>query len=446
MTNMKTTTLNHRIKNYVKPTLRVGNEDGSVVDVIDDLQSTNVDDDLYLPNSAIVEEMMVELNPKAEITNADTAFKLLSDSNEALRRLDIIQMANSYPVTGYHYSTYSTMVRVDPGLEGILPWLNFSRRRLNTSIEGAKLDIIKNAYKVFVAWLRSLVDRVVAIFKKKEEPGEAKTVEEAIDAIGVASMSDQTANWERVKEIVFTASPTLYEEIEHTRVRKHNPRSNNQTETSEVIVTEPPVKKIIRVVYEKQLWNMLTPRIRGRVMDPYELRASFNTLRYINTGLPNLLRGMHKLTSALSDLYTSNSDASTDKLFDDFEKPNRKCLNDLHDLNETAVFRDVQTPPEMKVFLEGAKMYISDYDRLRALDIGRNQKDLNNLLTRINKLMTTIDEAGDRNGIQSELKHLMDVCTKISYFYVELGKMAKDIKILRKALNTAQKVADATQS
>lgn len=180
---MNSKTLQRRLRGYTQSKMRAGNEDGSDVDMIDDLQSITDEDDhsidtsydtddvvdaMYLPNPAIVEEMAVVLNPEAEVTNADTALKLLSDSNEALRRLDIIRMNVNYPVSGYRTSAL-TVLKAEPALEGMLPNMSMTKRQLSYSIENVGKKVLVAAIAAIIAALSAVIFKAIARLRKSRQ-------------------------------------------------------------------------------------------------------------------------------------------------------------------------------------------------------------------------------------------------------------------------------------
>lgn len=207
---MNTNTLQRRMNRYVKPKIGAGNEDGTDVDMIDDLQSITDEDDhsidtsydtedvvdaMYLPNPAIVEEMAVVLNPEAEVTNADTALKLLSDSNEALRRLDILRMNVNYPVSGYRMSQ-STLLKAEPGLESMLGSNNLSKRKLNIAIEAVSGKLLAGMISVVIAAIGTIIFKAIARMRKRNNRTAPPTAEE----IEAAKVAQESANKEKIQK------------------------------------------------------------------------------------------------------------------------------------------------------------------------------------------------------------------------------------------------------
>lgn len=207
---MNARTLQRRMNRYVRPKIGAGNEDGTDVDMIDDLQSITDEDDhsidtsydtedvvdaMYLPNPAIVEEMRVEINPEAEVTNADTALKLLSDSNEALRRLDIIRMNVNYPVSGYRVNQ-PTLLKAEPGLESILGSNKLSRRKLNVAIEAVSGKLLAGMISVVIAAIGTIIFKAIARMRKRNNTATPPTAEE----IAAAKAAQESADKEKIQK------------------------------------------------------------------------------------------------------------------------------------------------------------------------------------------------------------------------------------------------------
>lgn len=209
---MNSKTLQRRLRGYTQSKIRAGNEDGSDVDMIDDLQSITDEDDhsidtsydtedvvdaMYLPNPAIVEEMAVVLNPEAEVTNADTALKLLSDSNEALRRLDIIRMNVNYPVSGYRMSQ-ATLLKAEPGLESVLGLgtTKLSKRKLNAAIEAVSGKLLAGMISVVIAAIGTIVFKAIARMRKRNNTVAPPTAEE----IAAAKAAQEAADKDKIQK------------------------------------------------------------------------------------------------------------------------------------------------------------------------------------------------------------------------------------------------------
>lgn len=209
---MNSKTLQRRLRGYTQSKMRAGNEDGTDVDMIDDLQSITDEDDhsidtsydtedvvdaMYLPNPAIVEEMAVVLNPEAEVTNADTALKLLSDSNEALRRLDIIRMNVNYPVSGYRMSQ-ATLLKAEPGLESVLGLgtTKLSKRKLNAAIEAVSGKLLAGMISVVIAAIGTIVFKAIARMRKRNNTVAPPTAEE----IAAAKAAQEAADKDKIQK------------------------------------------------------------------------------------------------------------------------------------------------------------------------------------------------------------------------------------------------------
>lgn len=240
---MNTRTLNRRLKGYVKPKLWAGNEDSAVVDIIDDLQSitdeddntidtshdtTDVVDSMYLPNPAIVTEMMTEINEAPEITNADTAVKLLSDSNEALRRLDIISMNVNYPVSGYR-SSQATILKAEPGLESTLGYKSFSRQKLNVAIEAISSKLLVGVITAVIAAIGTMVFKAIARMRKRNSAAKPPTAEE----IAASNAARNKADEEKIQR---------YFEVTWSQQHKHT-----QGTVADIKATEDRIDMIIKL-------------------------------------------------------------------------------------------------------------------------------------------------------------------------------------------------------
>lgn len=370
---MNTKNLNRRLKGYTKTSLRAGNEDSAVVDVIDDLQSITGDDDHsidtshdtsdvvdaeYAPNPAIITEMMTEINEEPEITNADTAFKLLSDSNEALRRLDIISMNVNYPVSGYRANN-ATILAAEPGLESLVPNVALSKRRLSRALESTKMELLKSTFKTFIKWLQDKINSGIAklrsLFKSKPsavQPVDIKTVADAMN-------SDETVKAPKTSTPQQGAIGYSKVEPKPERVRKTN--QTKVTVDNGVIemgteVEEVPLKVYTRSKYEIDIWRALGHWGRHMVTNTEKSLTMISVLNELSEGVGSFLSSTAKL---YMDVYSNEQE--TIKLVSNFKRDNNEfiiALSDYRAIQDEFIRRDTIEPPTMADFLSSAQLIL----------------------------------------------------------------------------------------
>ena len=396
---MNTKNLNRRLKGYTKTSLRAGNEDSAVVDVIDDLQSITDEDDHsidtshdtsdvvdaeYLPNPAIVTEMMTEINEAPEITNADTAFKLLSDSNEALRRLDIIHMNVNYPVSGYRANN-ATILLADPGLESLVPNASLSKRRLSRALEDTKVQLVKAAFQTFIKWLQERfnqgISRLRALFSKKDKtatPDDIKIISKAINDSEIVTPPSQGAYENTTKSIGYSEEePTLPKKSK----RGAGP-SSTQTESPTVElgqITDPvPMKVYVRSVYEQKVWLGLKHWSRILIENPEEAEKLVTNTVIISENISNFLGGVAKLY----DSFLEDDGANATSL-DNFERANVKLiktLNETYEITQKFIRDDSGEAPGLPEFLSRSQVILSMRDRFKPEGFINTQKQCQDTL------------------------------------------------------------------
>lgn len=201
---MKTRQLIHLMNSYTSSTLSTSIEDASLT------HEPVVEDEEYSPNSAIVEELIEEANPPAPITNYDTAVKLLSDSVEATRRLDIVRMNMNYPVSGYARISNATLLKADPGLECMVHDVNFSRRQLTQAIEAKQSALMKVALTVVVGLLAGVIHVVSVLLFRRVKHKRNGIDDITFKNIFKSAHSNDKLKWSLVEPHLKTQAPSKY--------------------------------------------------------------------------------------------------------------------------------------------------------------------------------------------------------------------------------------------
>ena len=377
---MNTKNLNRKLKGYTKTSLRAGNEDSAVVDVIDDLQSITGDDDHsidtshdtsdvvdaeYAPNPAIVTEMMTEINEAPEITNADTAFKLLSDSNEALRRLDIIHMNVNYPVSGYRANN-ATILAAEPGLESLVPNASLSKRRLSQALENTKVQIVKAAFNAFIKWLKEKVNNGIAklrsLFQSKPTPAtaaEIKTVAEAsnssemVKAPKESNVAPVNTGSTKTQQLALGYDKT---EPVQSRVRKTKPEKQLADDTAIELnsqLEEVPLRIFVRSTFDKRIWMQAGHWTRHMVSDTAKATEMLGLIKDLSTGVETFLNNS---TALYFGIKTKPEDVET--LVGRYMTSNDsyiKTLNAYLEIEGLFIRQDTPAPPVMTDFLANAQ-------------------------------------------------------------------------------------------
>ena len=201
---MKTRQLIHLMNSYTSSTLSTSIEDASLT------HEPVVEDEEYSPNSAIVEELIEEANPPAPITNYDTAVKLLSDSVEAARRLDIVRMNMNYPVSGHARISNATLLKADPGLECMVHDVNFSRRQLTQAIEAKQSALMKVALTVVVGLLAGVIHVVSVLLFRRVKHKRNGIDDITFKNIFKSAHSNDKLKWSLVEPDLKAQAPSKY--------------------------------------------------------------------------------------------------------------------------------------------------------------------------------------------------------------------------------------------
>ena len=155
-----------RMKTFSGSRLQQGIE--SLTPQITHSHDTELEDDLFQPNPVILDEFYDIIDEDEAIDTDDTAFNLLSDSTEALRRLEILQMNVNYPVSGYQMSR-STLSKLDTGIVSPVNHPRFNQKTLNAGIESMNKKLLAGILTVVVAALGAVFYKAVGRLMKKRE-------------------------------------------------------------------------------------------------------------------------------------------------------------------------------------------------------------------------------------------------------------------------------------
>ena len=477
---MNTKNLNRRLKGYTRTSLRAGTEDSAVVDVIDDLQSITDEDDHsidtshdtsdvidaeYLPNPAIVTEMMTDINEDAPITNADTAVKLLSDSNEALRRLDIIRMNVNYPVSGYR-TNGSTILKAEPGLESIMVNVPSNRRMLNLAIESTKMKIIKEAWKTFIAWIRKTVaDAMVWIRKKTKgkrvekpeddikdiarEVNSAEDVEIIVDGEKSAS---KTPKMDAEYGLVVVNQPTTSSNTTTQRRERRQRNTINQEPESTALEVEAPVSKpvpmkvYVQALYSEHSWDYLSEYVRTMIMFPDKANKLFDSLSAVSNDIGGFVDMSRNQLKEIVDKYDPDSDDITPSVKEKndadakpFVELSESVYSQSFDIASTRHTVDLSKPVAITEFLKQSGMLISKFKTVNLNKISEQESAMNKLMSDLAAFSdrVTQDEAFKRPVWQSnDIKKRIEKLTQI-FFVIKI--VLKSMTMLETAVGDLNK-------
>lgn len=156
---MNTHILNKKIQAYCGGVFTASTEDAELPPIL-------LDGDTY-PNTYILDEMREDIKPYDE---SDKLTTLLDSSLESLRRLDVVMMNVNYPVSGYrNHISNSTILKADPGLEGMLPNIPMTKRQLSYSIENVGKKVLVAAIAAIIAALSAVIFKAIARLRKSRQ-------------------------------------------------------------------------------------------------------------------------------------------------------------------------------------------------------------------------------------------------------------------------------------
>ena len=477
---MNARTLQRRMNRYVRPKIGTGNEDGTDVDMIDDLQSITGEDDhsidtsydtedvvdaMYLPNPAIVEEMRVEINPEAEVTNADTALKLLSDSNEALRRLDIIRMNVNYPVSGYRVNQ-PTLLKAEPGLESVLINVPGNRRMLNLAIESTKMKIVKEAWKTFIAWVRKTVADAMSWIRKKVKGKQIEKPEE--DIKDITREASSTEDVEIIIDGEPSASKTPKMDAEYglvvvgqsaktpnaTTQRRERRQRNTMNQESETVIqaSEPPVSKpvpmkvYVQALYSEHSWDYLSEYARTMIMYPDKALELFDLLNTVANDIGGFIDMGRNQLKSIVDAYDPDSDDITPSLKNKHDEESKPFEDKLakayalsHEIATTRHTVDLSKPVALVEFLKRTETLISKFKTVNLNKIAVQESAINKLISDLTAFSDQViqDDSFKRPAWQSnDIKKRMKELTRV---FLVIKGVLKSMDMLEKAVSDLNK-------
>ena len=396
---MKTRQLIHLMNNYTSSTLSTAIEDASLVD------EPIVEDEEYSPNSTIVEELIEEANPSAPITNYDTAIKLLSDSNEAVRRLDIIRMNVNYPVSGYARINNATLLKADPGLECMVHNPNFTRRQLTHAIEANKSALMKVALSVVVGLLTGVIYVVSVLLFRRMKHKRNGIDDITFKNIFKAAHSNDKLKWDTVEPFLKQQAPSKY-------VTASMDKKITMGEYIQAIFNEsvwPNIDNFARVMVNQPEFldrTMLNIDKMGKLMKPFTQEVS-TLIKRVATSVKN------KQVMPDSDLL----------------KKNKEVFDVVADIKETAnmVSAATGTAKSLKDCLKPMEAAMEVATKVNYSQYVDANDEVKRLSATINDLSQTLNNAVLEDDVYSSINREVEVIKKtildLATVYTNIGRI-----------------------
>lgn len=291
---MNTTNLNHRLRSYSRSNMVASIENAVVTE-----EKTVVDDD-YNPNPIIFDEIVGELNPVTPITNYDTTMALLSDSNEVMRRLDIIRMNVNYPVSGYTRVNGATLLKADPGLESLISTPTFTKRRLNHAIE-AQQSALTRVVLTLIAGLLSGVIYTVGVLLFKRFKHKRNGIDDIkFKNIFKSTYSGLTLSWKAVAPYLQKYAPVKY---------------RFASVTKKITIAE-----YTEAVFAESIWGNLNDYTKVMVSQPNFLSTTMSSIDKIGQGVVQYTRDLKALVDLINGSAKTGTLMEESTLLDDHKE------------------------------------------------------------------------------------------------------------------------------
>ena len=380
--------LSNRMKTFSGSRLQQGIE--SLTSQVTHSHDTELEDDLFHPNPVIVDEFYDIIDEEDALDSDDTVMNLLSDSTEALRRLEILQMNVNYPVSGYQMSR-STLMVANPGLESLIPNRIFNKSVLNQGIESGKSKMIIAAVTALVAFLASVAAMVMAIFRRRANTTEEESVEDAETTLRKASQS-----------LVMIRPPVSSPDIAYRR---------STVATSGIPVKEPKPPKDLgevrkmelqmytRDVYLQLVWPSLPINVQHRLLSEVGSDNKIvSKIKEVSEYLGDHIDSLTKLIRDVTDNVKTDGDLVTNKV-SMFESDNREATARLDALIEEIPKYDSSTKkpaaPDFDLFLVYCKHTAQAHASVDYSKLARAAKKVENIQTNLKKMVNQLNQARD---------------------------------------------------
>lgn len=407
---------------------------------------TVLGEDIAHPNPVIVNEFYDIIDEEEEITSEDTAFNLLSDSTEALRRLEIIQMNVNYPVSGYRLSQ-ATLMSADPGLESLIHHRTFSKSILNQGIESGKASIVIAAVTALISLLVAVAAAIMAIFRRRSNTQSEETVTDAEETIKKAStmmsmIQPPVATTDiSFKQSVISESGAL--------VAKSKP----QVDPGEV--RKMQLDLYTRDVYKDVIWPNIPHKVKIRVVeDNLKNGRIVFEIRKVSSSLRDYIDNLTRLVADVSDNIRTDGETVTAKI-SAFIRDNEETTSEFDELIDVIPKQDSAakppTLPDLDLFLLWCKVAAEEHAKVDYKKLDRAAKKITNLQSNLNKMVKQLNSArdlppnawvdvGKLNAIMAKVGTVMKLIAEESKVEATTSKVVRDMaKHIRKlSLNTGK--------
>ena len=419
---MKRLPLTRRMNRYASAARLAGSTE-SEFDVTDSLIEEDIVDDVepdedYLPNPTIVEEIAGEINPETPISNYDTAIKLLSDNNEAMRRLDVIRMNVNYPVSGYrNHISNSTILKADPGLESVVPSTVFTRRQLNSAIEAKQSVLVRVALSAIAALIAGTIYTVSALLFRRIKHKRNGIDEIKFKNLFKAAHSNDKLVWSWAEPILATKAPS-----------KHRVLS---------ITKEVRLGEFINAIFMETTWNQLDVSIKNMVLESGHMKAAVDNMEEIGAGIGGVVNDITSMIKDMEVCIKNNTVANPT----DLEEKHYNFISDVeylsNHLKKEPKQREVPTLVKVLKPMEDAlkmnyDIKYDDYTKAYKL-----QKELEQRINSLSSLLksSNVDEAVFKS-VSANVDIMKTIMIKVASVYSSIGKVETDFQSLERSLDT----------
>lgn len=419
---MKKMPLTRRMNRYASAARLAGSTE-SEFDVTDNLIEEDIVDDVepdedYLPNPVIAEEIAGEINPETPISNYDTAIKLLSDNNEAMRRLDVIRMNVNYPVSGYrNHISNSTLLKADPGLESVVPSTVFTRRQLNSAIEAKQSVLVRVALSVIAGLIAGTIYTVSALLFRRIKHKRNGIDEIKFKNLFKAAHSNDKLVWTWAEPILAAKAPS-----------KHRVLS---------ITKEVRLSEFINAIFMETTWNQLDVSLKNMVLESGHMKAAVDNMEDIGAGMGSVVNDITSMIKDMEGCIKNNTVSNPT----DLEEKYSKFISDVEYLSNHLKQEPKQSevPTLVKVLKPMEDALKMNYD-IKYDDYTKAYKLQKELEQRINSLSSLLKSSNVDEAVFKSVKANVDtmktIMVKVASVYLSIGKIETDFQSLERSLDS----------
>ena len=417
--------LSNRMKTFSGSRLQQGIE--SLTPQVTHEHDAVLGEDIVHPNPIIVNEFYDIIDEDEAIDTDDTAFNLLSDSTEALRRLEILQMNVNYPVSGYRLSR-ATLCMVDSGLESMANTPTFSKKALSSAIEGIAAKIVLGVLVLLITMIGTVIYKSIKMYKQ------------FMSSLGDGGLSSQSG----MLQMIIDGGAQLKIKDVKKSLEMNAPKFFQSAKDSQTV----DISDFLNAIFSETVWSKITPFQKNLCFaDGGNLTESLVTQYLaIYPGIPQYVDDLTNLLEKTSEVVKGGS-GNLNAVFEDINSKYTDFNKQITELTQakrnaaelsSSVAKDVTAIQ----FIEAGMSLETQVKRIGAADPTKLQGKVDVLSSKLKDLEKSVRTSGKQQDdvvkasmllIKEQTIHFANVMDVVGDVCTTVATVSNTFEILIKA-------------